>query len=140
MSPQAMRHYACAILLQDARILLGLRAPHRKAYANCWDVIGGRVEAGETVAQALHRELGEEIGIAPTGVEELCSVIDHGPLERGEATYHMHLVRSWTGDGLLMVNDEHTELRWFTIAEACALPNLALAEYRDVFRSIPVAA
>jgi 8-oxo-dGTP diphosphatase len=38
-----MRHYACAILLDEERILLGKRAPHRKAYPGCWDVIGGRV-------------------------------------------------------------------------------------------------
>ncbi len=61
-----MRDYACAILLRDGLILLGKRSPHRKAYPNCWDVIGGRVEQGETIDAALHRELGEEIGIAPS--------------------------------------------------------------------------
>lgn len=57
-----MPDYACAILLQRGRILLGLRVPHRRAYANKWDVLGGKVESGETVEMALAREPGAEIG------------------------------------------------------------------------------
>jgi hypothetical protein len=34
----------------------------------------------------------------------------------------------------VMTDNEHTELSWFTIEDACALPDLALAEYVDVFR------
>lgn len=135
-----MRHYACAILLREGRVLLGKRAPHRKAYPCCWDVIGGRVENGETMDEALHRELGEEIGIAPVSYERLCSVVDNGPQERGEATYHMHLVRTWTGGEPAMTNNEHTVLTWFPVEEACALPALALAEYADVFRRIGMSA
>ncbi|MGI4795885.1 MAG: NUDIX domain-containing protein [Janthinobacterium lividum] len=129
-----MRHYACAILKRDGKILLGKRAAHRKAYPCCWDVIGGRVEEGETLEEALHRELGEEIGVVPVSHEVLSSVVDNGPQERGEATYHMYLVRSWTGGDPAMMDNEHTELAWFSIEDACALPDLALAEYVDVFR------
>ncbi len=61
-------------------------------------------------------------------------MIDNGPQQRGGATYHMHLVRSWTGGEPARMDDEHTELTWFSIKDACALPDLALAEYVDVFR------
>ena len=135
-----MRHYACAILVRDGRLLLGKRSSHRRAYANRWDVLGGRVEDGETVGQALVRELGEEVAVVPTAWGFLCTVSDTGPDARGEAAYHMHVVHAWTGEGPLMANDEHSGLDWFTVDEACALDGLALDEYRDVFRRMAVSA
>jgi hypothetical protein len=33
-----------------------------------------------------------------------------------------------------MMDDERTEPTWFSIEDACALPNLALVEYVDVLR------
>lgn len=131
-----MRHYACAILVRDGHILLGKRAPHRQAYPGCWDVIGGKVEEGETLDQALHRELREETGIIPVTYERLCSIVDHGPQERGDAIYHMHIVRDWSGSCPAMMDDEHTALAWFTIDQACSLPDLALVEYVDAFRQV----
>ena len=131
-----MRDYACAILVRNGTILLGRRAAHRRAYPLCWDVIGGRVEDGETLDDALRRELGEELGIVPDAYEPLGRVVDNSPLERGEATYHMHIVRAWTGGEPAMVDDEHIELAWFTVEDACALPELALAEYVEMFRLV----
>jgi len=46
----------------DGSFLLTSR-PEGKAYAGYWEFPGGKLEAGETVAQALYRELQEEIGI-----------------------------------------------------------------------------
>jgi len=47
---------------REGRFLLTSR-PEGKVYAGYWEFPGGKVEAGETVAQALARELREEIGI-----------------------------------------------------------------------------
>ena len=56
------------LLLPDGRFLLTSR-PEGKVYAGYWEFPGGKLEAGESVAQALARELHEEIGlvIAPAG-------------------------------------------------------------------------
>jgi 8-oxo-dGTP pyrophosphatase MutT (NUDIX family) len=136
-----MPEYACAILLQRGRILLGLRAPHRRAYANKWDVLGGKVEAGETVEAALARELGEELGVAPTAWTPLCTLHDDSPAGRGDGgrgdgRYHIFVVTGWTGGAPRMCNDEHSRLGWFSIDEACALADLALPAYREMFRTI----
>jgi 8-oxo-dGTP diphosphatase len=131
-----MNHYACAILFDGQRILLGKRAPHRRAYANRWDVIGGKLEAGETILQALARELGEEIGVTPTHSAALTSLVDNSPEARGGATYHFFVVTGWTGGEPRMANDEHSELAWFTIDEARALPDLAIDAYRKLFRQV----
>lgn len=47
----------------DGAFLLTSR-PKGKAYAGYWEFPGGKLEAGETVEEALRRELQEEIGIA----------------------------------------------------------------------------
>lgn len=55
---------AVGVLFQaDGRFLLTTRPPG-KAYEGHWEFPGGKLEAGETVAQALHRELEEELGIS----------------------------------------------------------------------------
>jgi 8-oxo-dGTP diphosphatase len=47
---------------REGRFLLTTR-PAGKVYAGFWEFPGGKVEAGETVEQALKRELFEELGI-----------------------------------------------------------------------------
>jgi 8-oxo-dGTP diphosphatase len=46
----------------DGNFLLTSR-PDGKVYAGYWEFPGGKVEAGESVEQALRRELHEELGI-----------------------------------------------------------------------------
>jgi 8-oxo-dGTP diphosphatase len=54
---------AVGVLLDaDGRFLLTSRPPG-KVYAGHWEFPGGKVEPGETVEQALGRELHEELGI-----------------------------------------------------------------------------
>lgn len=55
---------AVGVLIRpDGDFLLTSR-PRGKVYAGYWEFPGGKLEAGETVAQALRRELQEELGIA----------------------------------------------------------------------------
>ncbi len=123
---------SCAILYREGRILLGKRSPHRRLCPNCWDVIGGHVEAGETIEQALLREVEEEIGLTPTGYRLIETIVaDSGP-----AICHMFVVTEWRGGEPAMRGSEHSALRWFAIAEACREPDLALPEYRRIFQSL----
>lgn len=64
-----LTHVAAAVLLRPSphvsggsEFLLAQRPPG-KAYAGYWEFPGGKVEAGETTAEALVRELREELGI-----------------------------------------------------------------------------
>jgi 8-oxo-dGTP diphosphatase len=50
------------LLLPDGRFLLTTR-PSGKVYEGYWEFPGGKLEPGETIAQALARELREELGI-----------------------------------------------------------------------------
>jgi 8-oxo-dGTP diphosphatase len=54
---------AVGVLVREDQAFLLTSRPEGKAYAGYWEFPGGKLEAGETVEQALRRELKEEIGI-----------------------------------------------------------------------------
>ncbi|WP_395055958.1 NUDIX domain-containing protein [Polaromonas sp.] len=87
---------AVGVLLRpDGDFLLTSRPPG-KVYEGYWEFPGGKLEAGETVEQALRRELHEEIGITLGAAE---------PWKVELVDYPHALVRlnfckvfDWTGD------------------------------------------
>ena len=62
-SDRSLVQVAVGVLLRSDGAFLLTSRPEGKAYAGYWEFPGGKLEAGETVAQALTRELQEEIGI-----------------------------------------------------------------------------
>jgi len=93
---RAVVDVAVGVLIRpDGDFLLTSR-PVGKVYEGYWEFPGGKLEAGETVAQALQRELHEELGIT----------IGPAALWKVEMVDYPHaLVRlsfckvfSWTGD------------------------------------------
>jgi len=123
--------YVGAILLSGGKLLLGRRAAHR-SYPDCWDIIGGHVETGETIEQALARELQEEIGVTPLQFARLTL------LQGEDVELHVYRVDAWSGGEPALRGDEHVELRWCSVDAACALPNLPTIEYLRIFRDLRV--
>ena len=79
----------------QGRFLLTSR-PEGKVYAGYWEFPGGKLEAGESVEEALRRELIEEIGVVigaaqPWKVE----VFDY---EHARVRLHFCKVFAWTGE------------------------------------------
>ena len=63
----AIVEVAAAVMLRaDGREFLLAQRPEGKVYAGYWEFPGGKVEAGESVRDALVRELHEELGITVT--------------------------------------------------------------------------
>ena len=54
---------AVGVLIRGDGAFLLTSRPAGKPYAGYWEFPGGKLEAGETVVQALRRELHEELGI-----------------------------------------------------------------------------
>lgn len=129
------RHVACAILVQEGKILLGRRSPHDAICPDLWDIFGGHVEAGESPAQALVREIQEELGVVAEEFAELETILECRTELGGPVAMHLYLVKR-SNRQIKMLGDEHTELRWFTIQETCCLPDLAHPEYSDIFQAI----
>ncbi|ANI98794.1 CTP pyrophosphohydrolase [Polynucleobacter wuianus] len=86
---------AAGILIdQSGRYLLGQR-PAGKPYAGYWEVPGGKIEKGETVFDALKRELQEELGINIQSSEEL-TVLEHD-YPHAYVRLYVSIIRDWTG-------------------------------------------
>lgn len=64
---------AAAIFGQDGRLLIAKR-PEHVHQGGLWEFPGGKLEAGESVEQALCRELEEELGIRPLRYRPLIQV------------------------------------------------------------------
>jgi mutator protein MutT len=118
-----------AVMLRERRVLLAKRSAARRSYPGLWSFPGGHVEPGEDLDRALHRELGEEIGIVPTRYWALATLPDpHTP----GVTYHPFAVTEWQGEPCIL-DDEHSELAWFDLEAAFRLAGLALDSYRQMF-------
>lgn len=119
-----------ALLVNDAgQVLLGLRASWKAAWPDHWDCIGGRVEPGEALDDAMKREVREETGVTPTEFLWLESVPERRPELYGDALHHVYAVTAWTGGTPENICDEHAEIRWFALEELKSLPNLADSDY-----------
>lgn len=57
-----MREVTAAVVIEEGRLLLVRRAPGEKL-AGYWELPGGKVEPGESLAGCLRRELREELAM-----------------------------------------------------------------------------
>ncbi len=92
-----MLQVAVGLVQDDHQRILMTSRPAGKVYAGWWEFPGGKIEAGETVAQALARELDEELGLhlQPEAVRPLGSrdyVYPHA-----HVALHFCLIRDWHG-------------------------------------------
>lgn len=69
-----IKQVVAALILRDGEILCCQRTEHQ-ALALKWEFPGGKIEAGETPAQALRRELEEELGIQAEIGREITRVL-----------------------------------------------------------------
>ena len=106
----------------EGRFLLTSR-PAGKVYAGYWEFPGGKLEAGESVEDALRRELHEEIGISigdePGDVLRWRELVMDYPHAR--VRLHFCKVFAWEGDFEMR---ERQAMSWQTlpVAEVPVLP------------------
>ena len=80
---------------REGRFLLTSR-PEGKVYAGYWEFPGGKLEAGETVHDALARELHEELGITIGASHPWKDLVMDYPHAR--VRLHFRKVFDWRGD------------------------------------------
>lgn len=118
-NPGWMPVVAAALFRSDGRWLMH-RRPEGKHHAGLWEFPGGKVEVSEMPAEALQRELAEELGIAarvdaftPAGFAE--SSPNDGGLP---IVILLYTLGDWQGEPQAL---EGGAVGWFTPAEALVL-------------------
>jgi 8-oxo-dGTP diphosphatase len=104
-----------AILWRDGRFL-AVKRPEGKPMAGYWEFPGGKVESGESLEQALVRELDEELGLAVTGGSRFAQ--KRHAYEHAKVRLHFMQVESWRGEPRAL---EGQALAWVGPAEAAEM-------------------
>lgn len=88
-------HVAVGVILRGRQVYVCLR-PEDKHQGGKWEFPGGKVDSGETVHQALERELAEETGISVSASSPLTEVVhDYGDKR---VRLDVHLVTGFDGE------------------------------------------
>jgi len=122
--PDKIIDVAVGVLLRsDGTVLLGSR-PADKPWPGWWELPGGKIEPGETVLEALARELHEELGIQVTASTPWVTYVHKYPTTTVRLAFCR--VTGWQGEpkGL-----EGQELRWVDLRHAQEVPKLLPATY-----------
>lgn len=106
----------------DGRVLLVGRS--RPPSPPLWSVPGGRIELGETAAEAVARELAEETGLA-VRVLDLVAAVDWIERPAGGPVRVHYVILDYLVEvlgGELAAGDDAADARWFTADELPGLP------------------
>lgn len=133
-SPESIVDVAAAALINDQGQILIAQRPEGKHMAGYWEFPGGKFELGETVNEALSRELLEEIGVTPIVSRPLIT-LEHTYPEK-TVRLHVSIVAEWSG---VVSSVEGQALKWVN-AEQLPSENLLPADkpIADALRLPPI--
>src|SRR5207302_1388475 len=98
---------AVAVLIRPDGAALLAQRPARKVYSGYWEFPGGKIEPGEPVAEALRREVREELGIEIERAYPWITRVFSYP--HAKVRLHFYRVYAWRGEPRAI---EHQAIAW----------------------------
>jgi mutator protein MutT len=107
-------HTTLVFLLRGDELLLAMKK--RGFGAGKWNGIGGKVDAGETLEQAMVRECQEEIGTTPLSYDKVALHTFYAPYkgEPSQIFTHTYLCSEWQGTP---VETEEMAPQWYKVTD-----------------------
>jgi 8-oxo-dGTP diphosphatase len=102
-------HVVGAAILEGGRLLAARRSANMRQPFK-WEFAGGKVEDGETHAQALAREIYEELGI----LVSIGGFIAEGAFDDGDKRILLYVYEASIIEGF-PIPKEHSEIKWIEI-------------------------
>jgi 8-oxo-dGTP diphosphatase len=120
------------LLVKNDQILLERRSPTKRVVPGVLAIPGGHVEESESTDEALRREIQEELGVMPSTVAYVCTLLHRSQEFR---KLHYFAVTAWEGQ---MIAQEADGLEWADIVDSPSfdldVDRLAVSEYLRVYR------
>ena len=98
-----------AALIWEGERFLACQRPAHKARGLLWEFVGGKVEPGETLEEALIRECIEELDVTVAVLDVFMDVVHTYP----DLTVHLTLFNAAIAEGEPQ-KLEHNDIRWIT--------------------------
>ena len=103
-------------ILKDKDLFLVVRrSKEDDLYPGCWEFPGGHIEFGETISDALKRELKEEIGFSDFDNPIITNYTDEVKVKSGKTIHNIELdfiIEANKENINITLSKEHTEYAW----------------------------
>ncbi|EKF9488471.1 NUDIX hydrolase [Vibrio cholerae] len=119
------------LLIKEDACLLERRSAMKASDPNIIAIPGGHIEMGESQAQALQREVQEELGVEAIRSVYLCSL--YHPTEFELQLLHYYVVDQWQGE---IACHEADEVFWTPIAPSAVetvADKIAIQEFQRLY-------